>query len=459
MIRTEGIPVGEKTSELYRITVNGIGVQAYPARVTGVCRNDVWDGLQTPLKYTEEAAFVHLEADEPLAFYVRPLVRAFTECVVRPRSAGIAAEIGRDGVRFTIEKAGQYVVEFGDDHNVLHIFIDPPAAFSKDPKDYTRYFGAGVHHVGKIVTEPGDKIYIDGGAVVYGSIYGNGVRDVTVCGYGILDGSWEERKNEKCYEDDTTGCIKFYRSENVRISGIVLRDSAVWALNAFDCEHFHVDRVKLIGMWRRNTDGFDICSSRHVALENSFFRDYDDCIVVKGVPGYNYANVFDIKVKKCVVWCDWGRGLEIGAETVADEMRDIVFEDCDVIHGAHTALDVQNCDRATVSGLVFDDIRVEYAKYRDEPPYLIGAVVINGYYGIHFDDPNVVGRNDGIIFKNISVYNETENKLRVLFAGFDGEHMTQNVTVENLTVNGEKAKEGVHYELCTNEFTKNIRFR
>ena len=74
-------------------------------------------------------------------------------------------------------------------------------------------------------------------------------------------------------------------------------------------------------------------------------------------------------MRGCTVWCDWGRALEIGAETCADEYRNILFENCDIIRCAHYYLDIQNGDRAWVHDVVFRDIRCEYSRYALPPVY------------------------------------------------------------------------------------------
>ena len=60
-----------------------------------------------------------------------------------------------------------------------------------------------------------------------------------------------------------------------------------------------------------------------------------------------------------MIWCDWGRAMEIGAETCAPEIADITFEDCDIVRTTHIAMDIQHGDRAAVRDIRFENIRVE----------------------------------------------------------------------------------------------------
>ena len=112
---------------------------------------------------------------------------------------------------------------------------------------------------------------------------------------------------------------------------------------------------------------------------------FDDSICVKGFDCYydgdvekavyeamhygggSYENFRNITVRRCVIWNDWGRCLEIGAETRAEEITDVLFEDCDVIHAMHDVLDVQNVDYADVHGVMYRNIRVELDEIIPEP--------------------------------------------------------------------------------------------
>ena len=114
-------------------------------------------------------------------------------------------------------------------------------------------------------------------------------------------------------------------------------------------------------------------------IRDCFIRTFDDSVCVNGneylLPeeagvgaGVTRSDIFEnVLVEKCTIWNDWGRALEIGAETRAKEIRNVTFRDCDVIWHTDPPLDVQNCDTAFVHDITFDDIRVEYD---DDMPYL-----------------------------------------------------------------------------------------
>jgi hypothetical protein len=210
-------------------------------------------------------------------------------------------------------------------------------------------------------------------------------------------------------------------------------------------------------MWRYNSDGFDLCNSQNAVISNCFLRCFDDCVVLKGFVREGLApNVENIYVEKCVVWCDWGRGLEIGAETCADEFRNIIFKDCDLIHNAHIAMDIQNSGYAHVHKVSFEDIRVEYSKYCDEPiyqdfkemeyapktkthsPYLMLAE-LHSYYHDILVPGHAHGKNSDIEFDGIHVTSDPGLPVpESIFRGIGEGNDTSGIRIKNLYFNGEK---------------------
>ena len=105
-------------------------------------------------------------------------------------------------------------------------------------------------------------------------------------------------------------------------------------------------------------------------------RAFDDCIVLKGLMGGGGRNsgvsfvdrpVRGILVERCVIWNDWGRALEIGAETSTPEIADVVFRDCDIIRTDYIAMDIQHGHRANVHDIRFENIRVEADDFNLRP--------------------------------------------------------------------------------------------
>lgn len=115
--------------------------------------------------------------------------------VVRPLSLGIKPVMEGDTLSFKLDRPAKLVVEINNDVlRVTHIFanpieVDPPKR--GDPG--VRYFGPGVHKVGKIPVKSNETVYIAGGAGVYGFIKADGLDNFRITGRGIIDGSIYDR--------------------------------------------------------------------------------------------------------------------------------------------------------------------------------------------------------------------------------------------------------------------------
>jgi len=479
-IAAQVVPVEEEPAADYVLTVNGQPVVTQRARVSAHPLNQGWPGYQRPLEQTEIASFAAWDMDAPVEVSVVSL-RPVKDVRVRPRSYGIIPKVEGNTIRFTVSRPGQLTVEVNGTHQALHLFANPPEENVPDPKDpKVRYFGPGVHCPGLMRLESNQTVYLANGAVVYGAILAEKAENIAIIGRGILDGSKFDRM------DHNGLLIGLYDCSHVRIEGITIRDPSVYTIAPILCREVHIRNIKLIGHWRYNSDGIDFINSQNCSVEDSFIRTFDDSIVFKGIvewgvwagnPGMgpyicHAAPVQNIQVRRCVVWNDWGRALEIGAETVAEEMSDLLFEDCDIIHSTIAAMDIQNGDRGLCRNIAFRNIRVEMdddikrylfqsrkgQKYEvpADDPYIPQLIVLeNVEVGCSYD--KVRGRIEDISFQDIEVTASVKPCSRL--QGFDAEHLVQRVSIENLRINGQTVTNMETGGFTANEFVRDVRFK
>ena len=220
----------------------------------------------------------------------------------------------------------------------------------------------GIHEPLEISLKSHDRVYLDPDAVVMGSFRVEHAEDVKVSGYGIICGSRNRRSGALCFKKDMESPIRIEESKDVVIDGPVVLDSPIWCVTASNSRNIEFAHLKITGAWQYNTDGIDICNSKHVRVHDCFVHVFDDVIVMKGnyLPAERKDPEEDIRVERCVCWCSWGRTLEIGYETWASAFRDILFEDCDLIHNVHAAMSVHLGGDALVQNITFRNIRIEY---------------------------------------------------------------------------------------------------
>ena len=500
MSRVYGFSVGEAPSSAFYMTADGVHVPLHLARVSAWPINRRWPGHQRSIEETELASFALLETDGPTRITLKPN-RKFEQVVVKPLSKSILPEIENETISFTLPGPGQYTVELDGYHNALHVFADPVHAYDVDPaSDNVIYFGRGIHEAGVIRMTEGQTLFIDEGAVVYGRVEATDAHNIRILGHGILDASrvfttiFAEMGDEQreAYEKgfavpnaDRQHTIHLQYCDNVEIHGITIRDSLVYNVKPVACRNLHIENVKIIGSWRYNADGIDMHNCEHVRIKGCFVRTFDDSICVKGFDyiqneddmfhnGILHDVFTDVLVEDCVIWCDWGRSLEFGAETRAREISNVTFRNCDLIRNTHIALDVQNVDYADIHDVLFENIRVEYDAVNPKPrrqksdddvyvpnPNSTFMADLLGSHITYIPEYSAGGlrrgKNRNITFRNIFV--TAPAMPPSAFRGYDQEHQSENILIDGLYLNGERITDLEEARISANEFVSGLTLR
>lgn len=484
----------------YEVKINGHSVPLDTARVSAVPFNRRWPGHQRGKEQTELINFLSFSFDEAVTFEITPET-PFEEVKIRPLSLGITPEIKDGKITFTLEKPAYFTVEPFGRNNALHIFADPMPCYDIDYKDpNVLYFEAGEHDVGEIKLESNQTLFIDEGAVVYACVSSIDAENIKIIGRGILDNSKNTEKilfecnaenNDEAVNNATRKhTIQLEYCNNIKIEGITIRDSLVYNIRPIGCKNLHISNVKIIGCWRYNSDGIDMHNCEDVLIDNCFLRTFDDSLCVKGFDCYYEGDVekavneamyrngksYDIfkntVIKNCIIWNDWGKCLEIGAETRAKEIYDIVFENCNIIHVTGPALDCYNVDYADVHDVIYRNINVEYdniipktlIQKNDKEIYQntdcnYAPMLINVLSTFHHEysaGGTRRGINRNITFKNIHLYGR--QKPTLYFKGYDETHQTKDILVEDLYWNGELLTSFNDEDFIIADYTENIRY-
>ncbi|MEI6578537.1 MAG: glycosyl hydrolase family 28 protein [Eubacteriales bacterium] len=475
------IPQGEALSNLYAFSINGQAVPLHEAFVSAFPFNRRWPGHQRSFDQAEPVAYASFAMDEPVEISVKPQ-RAFSEAIVRPLSKGIVPKVNGDNITFTLTEAGGYTLELDGYHNALHIFADPIKTYNNDFADENfLYFGAGVHDAGMITLKSNQTLFVDEGAVLYATIHTEDTENIKILGRGIINNI--KNKETILFELDKLGdgtvdvcnserlhTIQMKNCKNIEIDGITIHDSLVYNIALYGCEDVLIDNVKIIGCWRYNSDGIDLHNCSRCVVKNCFVRTYDDSICIKGHDGLPQI-CGDTLVENCVVWCDWGKSLEIGAETRAEEMKNVTFRNCDLIRNSSAAMDIYNVDYGDVHDIVFEDIRVEYdpvchkpmlqknddESYPENPnstfmPWLMNAEIVK--HMEYSEGLERRGKNHDITFRNIYVISAKMPPSR--FNGYDKNHQTYDVNISKLFYNGNKLSNFEQAAVLTEEYASDV---
>jgi polygalacturonase len=198
-----------------------------------------------------------------------------------------------------------------------------------------------------------------------------------------------------------------YRSTNVLIEGVSIRNSPMWELNPVLCRNVTVRGVK-ISSFGPNNDGCDPESSTDVLIEGCVFETGDDCIAIKS--GRNRD----------------GRRVGVPCEN-------IVIRDCTMKDG-HGGVSLGSEGSGGIHNVFVDNCRMD-------SPHLQRALRLktNTFRG---------GSYENVYFTNITVGQVAENVIEVDFfypeyANREGrggpfQPVVRNVVVENVTSRSSK---------------------
>lgn len=341
----------------FDVEINGEKCEVRECRVSKLPFNRPWPGKQRQYEQTESAGYISFYADEAVTLKVKSK-KAFSNAKVRPLSKNVVPTVSDDEITLELKEFGSYVLELDGTHNVLHIFFNEYKEYP-DAQKSTYYFGPGIHFPMMINLKDNDTVYVDKEAIVFGSIFTNGAKNVKIYGGGVIDNSCEERLVESSYEPFSKGTFRIYNAENVDVSDLILVNSSNWVLSMFWCRNITIDNVKIVGHWRYNTDGIDIVNSSDITIKNSFIRSFDDTISIKAIYGYDRP-IENITVDNCVLWSGWNKNCEVGVEACGVEYKNIRFRNSDLIHSSLSALSVSNGGGADMHDIVFEGLNIEF---------------------------------------------------------------------------------------------------
>jgi len=374
---------------------------------------------------------------------------------ISPKKLGIIPIFDGNKISFDLP-SGANVALVVESKPILFIYANKVAVNVPSPIDKgVYYFKAGqVYEVGELRLKDNETLYIEGGAVVRGCVRATSAKNVRIGGFGVLDGGYYSKGGNR-------RTILFEDCQNSVIEDITMIEPTSWMIVLGISQNITVRNVKEIGTVG-STDGCDIVGSKKIRIENCIFRNGDDCIAIKSLDLRSHgsatidfsSDVEDVEITGCTfVAYIGGTALEIGHELRTSSIRNIRFINCDIlgVHGYGGVFGIHNADHATVSDVLFENIRVEH--YYNK---LIDLKVIKSMWG---KDPQR-GQLRNVIFRNIDVTQSIYNSgySMSLIGGYDATHTAENILFENFRLNGTKVTNADQLELYVKQ-AGNISFK
>jgi len=241
----------------------------------------------------------------------------------------------------TAEAKDYNVVDFGavNDTTVLST-----AAIQRAIDDCSKAGGgrvvvpAGIYKIGTLVMRSHVNLHLEQGATLYGStrledyrplktdyvslrtqtatvqlIYADGVEDVTISGYGTIDGRGRAFKKLSWNDEGITRphLLRFIQSRDIRIENITLRNSACWMQHYLACDRLQISGIKVVNRNNYNNDALDLDGCHDVVVTGLIADSDDDAITLKSTSPRLCEN---IRIADCVV-SSHCNAVKLGTET------------------------------------------------------------------------------------------------------------------------------------------------
>lgn len=372
---------------------------------------------------------IYVDPDEEFSFNIEITGADVTleNAIVLPESHGVGAYCKNNTVTASINKTGIYTFLFNganqyygytlmvrektDEDAEIAAYIEEYGAENVWVVDKGVYYydyvnlvdrdnlviylreGAYViaNHLYDIESAEDENIYIEPNALTDNSIYltrypflnFHRCDNITLTGRGAIDLTRLDRRERRG--------VVFTDCTNVSVSDIKIINSPEWSFISYCCTDVDIDKVDILGN-RGNCDGFAICNSHNVTVDDCFARVADDTFEVKALGGRMDSR--NITFTNCISWGGYARCFGVTGE-VNKLISDVTFRDCAVIYRdgiwdndrIGSLVVVAEQTDGCIDGILFENIEI----FRDEGRPIL--VKVYDEEAENFEIKNVVFRN------------------------------------------------------------------
>ncbi len=309
----------------------------------------------------------------------------------------------------------------------------------------TLFFPHGTYKSGQLQLKSNRTIFFDRGALLkadtasveffrskdevatkrFISLYN--VHNIRLFGYGAIDGCGRILRT-KFGDEARMRLLMAIKSRNITIEGLQFRDPGSWNTQLLLCDDVTMKHIKLMNDPElSNTDGFDPDASHRILIQNCFAYCSDDNVAIKTTGNSGLlGNANDITVSGCV-FLTRKSSLKVGTETRGNEMKNILFENNEVIE-SDRGIALYVSDGAVLSNITFLNNRFE-RNFPDQQRKAIHVVVNRR------NPQSKLGEIKDVLIKDCSF---DDNFPRRSMIRHDGDRIGIRMTIENLVVAGVK---------------------
>jgi len=319
---------------------------------------------------------------------------------------------------------------------------------------------AGSYKIGSIILRSHVNIHLEKGVTLYGStnledyikikpdylslrtqtttiqlFYAEKVEDVTIDGYGTIDGRGRSFKKMDFNDEGITRphLIRFINSRDITVKDITLKNSACWMQHYLACDKVYLKGLKIINRSNYNNDAIDLDGCHEVVVSDIISDTDDDGITLKSTSPRLCENIV---ISNCVV-SSRCNAIKLGTETTGG-FKNIVISNCVVkpsynqeptfygLSNGFSAIALEIVDGGTLENVNVSNILIEGTESpifirlgNRARPYIAGHAVTH------------VGTLKDVYLSNITVNHAGQTGSSI--TGLP-EHPVENIVLSNITI-------------------------
>ena len=197
---------------------------------------------------------------------------------------------------------------------------------------------AGNYKIGTLVMRSHVELHLETGATLYGStdlkdyramksdyvslrtqtttiqlIYADAVEDVSITGFGTIDGRGAAFKKLSWNDEGITRphLLRFIQSKDIVVSDVTLKNSGCWMQHYLACDRVQIRGIKVFNRNNYNNDALDIDGCHDVVVSGMIADSDDDAITLKSTSPRLCENV---SIHDCIV-SSHCNAIKLGTET------------------------------------------------------------------------------------------------------------------------------------------------
>ena len=246
----------------------------------------------------------------------------------------------------------------------------------------------GVFMTGSLRLKSRVELHLEAGAVILGSlkhgdydrniwsalILAKGARGVSITGSGTIDGRGlavaraidslvkaglltDSYRNNRPDEINRPQLIDFVECEDVRIEGVILRNSSCWVQTYTHCRKLRIEGIRVESTAYWNNDGMDIVDCQWVRVTGCRLNVSDDGICLKS--GDATSKCKDVVIKDCVVRSS-ASALKFGTFSYGGFVQ-VKVRNLEVYDTYRSAIALECVDGGSIDGVDIRHVRVRHS--------------------------------------------------------------------------------------------------